>query len=563
MANSWDEEEELTVVEDEEEAAQAEAEKEDETVAFARKSSLFPQQPRRKSFEEADSSSSGLSPFDTGRFPLHAALPRDRFAAFFVDSVALTYLFLALQSLLQAKLFSQAWFLNLSLRWPFLSGLSLWLIGFALVLLYYVAFEALSGSTPGKYLCRLKVVDLDGGPPTLANVFLRNLCRLFDYPLFFGVAVLSMESSRFYQRLGDRAARTVVIKKPRKKAGAVDLRGITLASTFVRAFGFFLDLLFFGAFLWFYLSSARPQSPLFPWMMALFPLLALGYFMIFEMFVSSTPGKILLKRQSILENGETLDNSAALLRNLLRPVDIFLAYFLLALSRRKQRLGDYLAETLVIKKEPEKRAAIALGILLALLALLIFTASRNPDRKWFHQQIPSISVSTPHAVSKPKATAPALLVDAPPVPPSTKPSPVATKPRTGAKPQSTSTAMKVSEFYLSAGPDPTQIRSDAVFHPGDLVFAFFKLSGFQKPNGGKVELVEDVQIEAPNGELLVDKSNVVSFSQSLGDKAQNVLFANQILLPPNPQTGSYKVLLILRDLNSGGQLVYEKNFMIQ
>lgn len=561
MAPHWEDEEELTVVEEKEAKAHKGPEAEDETVAFAKKSSLFSKEFRRRALlEEEDSRSSDLSPFDTGRFPLHAALPRDRFAAFFIDTLLLCYLLAGLQLLLSSQVFGQSWFVNIALRWPWISPLSLGCLGFVLVLFYYVAFEAVGGATPGKYLCRLRVVDLDGSIPSLANVFLRNLCRLFDYPLFFGVAVLSMESSRFYQRLGDRAARTVVIKKTRKKAPSVDLRSITLASTFVRAFGFFLDFLFFGTFVWFFLSSLNPQHASFPVWMALFPVISLGYFMIFEMLVSSTPGKILLKRQSILENGETLDNTAAIIRNLLRPLDILFGYPFLILSRRKQRLGDYLAETLVIKKEPKREAAIALGILFLLLVCLVFVTSRNPQRKWFHSQMPSLTSLNSVSPNLSKLQIPKNQIGTIPLPDSKAPSPP--KIRTGAKPQSTNTALKVSEFYLSAGPDPTQIRSDGLFHPGDLVFAFFKLSGFQK-NNGKVELIEDVQIEAPNGELWVDKSEVVKFSQNLADSAQYVLFANQILLPPNPQTGTYKILLILRDQNTNTQLVYEKNFVIQ
>ncbi len=562
MAKDWEYGEDLTVVEEKKAKEAAVPEADDETVAFTKKSSLFSKKHRRRASEEESQEVSKISPFDSGRFPLHAALPRDRFAAFFVDTLILIYILSGLQSFLTQQLFNQALFVNLSQRWPFIPSLSMWIVGFIVVIFYYVAFEAIGGATPGKYLCRLRVVDLDGSTPTLANVFLRNLCRLFDYPLFFGVAVLSMESSRFYQRLGDRAARTVVIKKTSKKMEAVDLRSIILSSTFVRAFGFFLDLIFFGTFVWFYLAALNPNKlACFQFFMVLFPLLLIGYFIIFEMFTSSTPGKILLKRQSILANGEPLDATAAILRNLLRPLDVILGYPFLILSRQKQRLGDYVAETLVIKKEPQRHSAIALGVLFALLLGLIFVSSRNAERKWFYKQVPDLSnILNLNTNNSNQKTNVQNNVN---VSPEIKNIPVVTRPRNGAKPQSTSSTLKVTEFYLSAGPDPTQIRSDAVFHPGDLIFAFFKLAGFQKESSGKAELIEDVQMEAPNGELLLDKTDVIKFSQSLADKVQHVLFANQILLPQNPQTGSYKILFILHDQNTNTQLVYEKSFVLQ
>lgn len=559
MSNSWDDEEDLTVVEKTESPQSASEPEEDETVAFVRRSTLLPQESRRKALEESNFGSSKQSPFDKARIPLHAALPRDRFAAFLVDSTLLIYLFLALEAFLSAHLFTQAGFINLNLRWPFILPFSQFFVGFALMLIYYVTFEALLAATPGKFLCRLRVVDLDSSTPTLANVFLRNLCRLFDYPLFFSVAILSMESSRFYQRLGDRAARTVVIKKTRRKGAVIDLRAITLASTFVRAFGFFIDLLFFGAFMWFFLASLRPQNPGFSFVLSLLPVIAFGYFMIFEMLTSSTPGKILLKRQSILENGEELDNSAAILRNLFRPLDFPLAYLFITLSRRKQRLGDYVAETLVIKREPDKKSAIALGILFVSIVLLIFTASRNPDKKWFYGSLSKANpMSLSPVASLPPSVAPSRIV-APQSPKVSMP----TRPRSDAKPQSSSSALKITDFYFSAGPDPTQIRSDGSFRSGDLIFAFFKLTGFKRNTSGQVQLVEDIQIEAPNGELLIDKSNVVEFSKNLEASSSNILFANQVLLNSDAMSGSYKLIIIVRDMQSNTQGVFEKTFMLQ
>ena len=562
MSNSWDDEEDLTVVEENEKKSDNVPEKDDETVAFARKSSLTSPFPQRNASTEDALESFNVSPFDIKRFPLHAALPKDRFAAFFVDSVLLTYLLIAMQALLRQNLFDKVWFYTLDLRWGFLSSLTSWFLGFALVLFYYVLFESVLSATPGKFLCRLKVVDLDGSAPSLANVFLRNLCRLFDYPLFFFVAVLSMEGSRFYQRLGDRAARTVVVKKNRHNSSIVDIRGITLASTFIRALGFFLDLIFFSAFIWFYLAALNPKNTnSFSILIALFPLLTLGYFMIFEMLLSSTPGKIILKRHSILENGENLDNSAAIIRNLFRPFDVILAYPFLVLSRRKQRMGDYIAETLVIRKEANKEAALAIALLIICILTLGFLSSKNPERKWFLKSLslPSIS-STPPAKTATKVSSP----DAFSVVEEAKTNNVVvTRPRTEAKPQTTSNLLKITEFYLSAGPDPTLIRNDALFHPGDLIFAFFKLTGFQKDANGQVMLVEDVQVEAPNGELLINKNDVVKFSQKLAEGVQHVLFANQVILPPNPQVGTYKIILIVHDVNTQSQLVYEKSFTIQ
>src|SRR4030095_9620160 len=322
-----DEDEDLTVVEEQRLKApppHERFERGEETVAFARKSDL---QRERFVMEEPTplTSSSALLP---QRYPLKAALPRDRFSAFLVDSVLLALVNLILGQFIRnlgEGLYAE---LSSGSQWAIRS-----LALFIAAMIYYVFFEAIAGATPGKFLCRLRVVDLEGNVPTIANVFLRNLCRLFDYPLFFSVALLSMESSPFYQRLGDRAAHTVVIKKTRRRLIPIDLRSAPLCSTFVRGLGFGIDLILYGIFLWLFLSAMNPaKEGAFAFMGKLFLLLGGSYFMIFEFLTSTTPGKLLLGRRAVLENGEPLDATAALVRNIVRPLDLILGYPLLALT---------------------------------------------------------------------------------------------------------------------------------------------------------------------------------------------------------------------------------------
>ncbi len=318
--------------------------------------------------------SSPLAPL--AELPIHPALPRDRFAAFFLDTVILVYMNFALYALLKNNfLLKQN---SGEILWQFVFYIS----GFFIFsFFYYLLFESIGGATPGKLLCRLRVVDMEGDKPPLANIFLRNLCRIFDYPFFFLIAVLSMESSPSYQRLGDRAARTLVIKKTRQRLTPIDLRSAVLASTLVRALTFFLDLLLYGIFLGLYLSALNPDHKiLFQVLLGLFPFLSLCYFMIFEFASSTTPGKFILKRQGVLENGEPLDASAAIIRNLFLPLDMILGYPLLILSRRKQRLGDLVAETLVIKKKLNRNGVISLSCLLIVLSTLGYLSFKNPHR---------------------------------------------------------------------------------------------------------------------------------------------------------------------------------------
>ncbi|MDX1658860.1 MAG: RDD family protein [Nitriliruptorales bacterium] len=106
---------------------------------------------------------------------------------------------------------------------------------------YFVVFEAAwEGRTPGKRLARLRVVRVDGQPLGWTGSLIRNLLRLVDSLLFYGVGATVMLVSRDDQRLGDLAAGTIVIHEPGKESlrdappataatwvGRVDVGGVT------------------------------------------------------------------------------------------------------------------------------------------------------------------------------------------------------------------------------------------------------------------------------------------------------------------------------------------------
>lgn len=91
---------------------------------------------------------------------------------------------------------------------------------------YYVLFEVLAGGrTPGKMAMGIRVVSTEGGPVTLSGSMVRNLIRIVDFlPSFYGVGLVSVLVTRKNQRLGDLAARTVVVRDRQPEVGdLVDL----------------------------------------------------------------------------------------------------------------------------------------------------------------------------------------------------------------------------------------------------------------------------------------------------------------------------------------------------
>ncbi len=85
---------------------------------------------------------------------------------------------------------------------------------------YPVLFEVLwGGATPGKRALGLVVLHDDGTPVGWTASIVRNLLRTADLlPFAYGLGILSMLFSRDFKRLGDHAARTVVVYREREAA---------------------------------------------------------------------------------------------------------------------------------------------------------------------------------------------------------------------------------------------------------------------------------------------------------------------------------------------------------
>ncbi|HUY81306.1 MAG TPA: RDD family protein [Acidobacteriaceae bacterium] len=87
------------------------------------------------------------------------------------------------------------------------------LFNFLLYWGYFTLFEAFwNGQTPGKRLCKIRVIQQSGRQLTFFESMTRNLIRVIDsLPGFYLVGVISMLCTRRHQRLGDLAASTIVI----------------------------------------------------------------------------------------------------------------------------------------------------------------------------------------------------------------------------------------------------------------------------------------------------------------------------------------------------------------
>lgn len=92
---------------------------------------------------------------------------------------------------------------------------------FALSWFYFAGFELWKdGTTPGKKLFNLQVVNDDGTPIDPVSSIVRNFLRVADFlPVAFGAGLVSMSLHRDFKRLGDLAAGTLVVYRDRDDLG--------------------------------------------------------------------------------------------------------------------------------------------------------------------------------------------------------------------------------------------------------------------------------------------------------------------------------------------------------
>ena len=89
------------------------------------------------------------------------------------------------------------------------------LLSLVISLGYFILMEGQRGATLGKMALGLRVVRMDGAPITMNEAVIRNLLRIVDaLPVFipYLVGAILVWNSPLKQRLGDRVAKTMVIR---------------------------------------------------------------------------------------------------------------------------------------------------------------------------------------------------------------------------------------------------------------------------------------------------------------------------------------------------------------
>lgn len=97
----------------------------------------------------------------------------------------------------------------------------------ALVFTFYhlISEIYMNGQSLGKKILSIKVVAINGSTPSLYAYYMRWVFRIIDITGSIGtLAILSILSSKFSQRIGDHIAQTVVVRK--NKQGVLPLNSL-------------------------------------------------------------------------------------------------------------------------------------------------------------------------------------------------------------------------------------------------------------------------------------------------------------------------------------------------
>ena len=123
-----------------------------------------------------------------------------RFISLLMDTIVLGVLIGVVGSILGLSVVSRT------------AGWGFGLLSFIIFLAYFTYLEGSKGQTIGKMVTKIKVVGEDGEMINMNQAFTRNILRVIDGLLAYLIGAILIWRSDKKQRLGDRIAKTVVIK---------------------------------------------------------------------------------------------------------------------------------------------------------------------------------------------------------------------------------------------------------------------------------------------------------------------------------------------------------------
>ncbi|NWG03014.1 MAG: RDD family protein [Syntrophaceae bacterium] len=195
------------------------------------------------------------------------------------------------------------------------------------------------------------------------------------------------------------------------------------------------------------------------------------YYWVLEGLFGVTLGKAIIGIKVIKKDGTKSDLRSSLIRNLMRIIDIIgvylVGFFIALLSKFRQRLGDHLANTVVVE--------VRVGKSLRALFIILWVFSIGGG-VWFsytlHRGIPKTLYTKPTAPapSAPEVTTPTIV----------------------------SGDVKIINFRFTESKDGP-VRPESPYKPGDKVYTDYNVIGFTTDQEGKLHLLYTLTAFDPAG----------------------------------------------------------------
>jgi len=452
---------------------------------------------------------------------------RERFTAFFIDTLILFYLYW-LYTPLYSRVFLGSW--NAPIPFKGWHGFAMHASFLFICFLYYFVLEGIFLATIGKFICWMSVRKRNGEPASLISCFFRNVIRPIDYILIIPV-VFIMELTSAKQRLGDLLSGTTVIKKFMGNKPVYKLDSATIAPATGRTIAFCIDTLIFLAFVAGYILVLNPEHHLISkWMLLLSPIVLLLYFILLEMITETSPGKWLLGYIICHESGRRLTVAGSVTRTIWRILDTNPFGFLcLFISAHHQRPGDTAASTLVVKHERKAKGGIGFLVAIIISAGLLYSGINNRNNilspRFQLNFLPRITYLENIGVATPKYD-----------------------------------TITIKHFRFAANA-PNNIRIPPSFKAGETVYLVFELYGYKKKER-EVWLQEDLSIRYPDGKIGLKQDNIVDYKDVIKGNSP-IELTNNITLPNTSLPGQYEVIVKIRDRFAGKEVEEVKSFNVK
>jgi len=440
------------------------------------------------------------------------ASPQERFGAFFTDGLFFFFILAGWGMLLKSITHGDV-------SQPFSYQGNGWGLfgatGAALYFLYYFLFEAVVSATPGKFLGGITIHRRSGGTPSLIAIFIRNISRIIDTPLFFITGIGMMEMTKRHQRLGDILAGTVVMRELSFESRRVspDLSAHVGATR--RTLAFLLDLPLLLAFSYgilLLIPVSRPSVAMV--LLNLSPIIILFFPSLSESLFQTTFGKAILGMKVTQEDGRPPRFSSVLVRNLFRLFDTnIVGYLCTFLSTRKQRPGDIAAGTVVLRNSPGFRGWLAVPFMFLLAGFTGYWGLHNPDsfvKKHLAIRVGSYSFSPVPTFAK------RFLVE----------------------------GIQIENLQLAYSED--EISRDRNFSAGQVIYVVFRTSGYYI-DAGKAWFQADLAVRDQHHNVILDRTNIINSNVVVGNQ-KTAKLVTRFALHPQATEGDYTATLTLRDL---------------